>query len=98
MNVKTLATIVGTLSLGSLATGCATTHPPAQSSTEKGTQGSCSGRGVESSCSGKGAESSCSGKASQKTDNDSQDGDRKAAAPEKGSQGACGENGCAGGR
>jgi uncharacterized low-complexity protein len=39
MNVKTLAALVGTLSLGSLATGCATTSSAA-APTEKGLQDS----------------------------------------------------------
>ncbi|WP_257448218.1 hypothetical protein [Archangium lipolyticum] len=40
MNVKTLAALVGTLSLGSLVTGCATTSSAAPTA-EKGAQGSC---------------------------------------------------------
>ncbi len=43
MNIKTLAAVVGTLSLGSLATGCATAKSAdaGAASTEKGAQASC---------------------------------------------------------
>ncbi|MFE8600491.1 hypothetical protein KYC5002_33640 [Archangium violaceum] len=99
MNVKTLAAIVGTLSLGSLATGCATTHRSAEPGTEKGTQGAESTKGGEASC----GEGTCSGKATQKGGESSCgegtcSGNQKAATPEKGTQAACGESGCAGDR
>ncbi|OJH42033.1 hypothetical protein [Cystobacter ferrugineus] len=99
MNVKTLAALVGTLSLGSLAAGCATTHRSAEPGTEKGTQGAGSTRGGEASC----GEGTCSGKATQKGGEASCGegtcgGDQKAAAPEKGSHASCGESGCGGGR
>ena len=57
MNIKALAAIVGTLSLGALATGCVTPTGSAAPSTEKGAQGSCSATGGEASC----GEGSCSG-------------------------------------
>jgi hypothetical protein len=44
MNVKTMAALVGTLSLASLATGCATAKPAtATASAEKGGDSSCKG-------------------------------------------------------
>jgi hypothetical protein len=57
MNVKTLAAIVGTLSLSALATGCASTKSAeAQPATaEKGAEGSCGAKATD----GKGAEGSC---------------------------------------
>ncbi|QRK05071.1 hypothetical protein JQX13_33360 [Archangium violaceum] len=94
MNTKALATIIGTLSLGSLAAGCATASGSAAPRTEKGAQGSCSTTSGEVSCSGKatqkGGEASCG--------EGSCSGAQKAATPEKGSLGGCGENSCAGGR
>jgi uncharacterized low-complexity protein len=94
MSIKTLAAIVSTLSLGSLATGCVTPSGSAIPSTEKGTQGSCSATGGEASCSGKatpkGGEASCG--------EGSCNGAQKAATPEKGSHGGCGESSCAGGK
>ncbi|MDC0713176.1 hypothetical protein POL68_32240 [Stigmatella sp. ncwal1] len=68
MNVKALATLVGALSLGTLATGCASTKAagnPGAESTAKGAESSC--KGAESSCKGtkaaetpeKGAEGKC---------------------------------------
>ena len=44
MNIKTMAAIVGTLSLGTLATGCATAKPAAAASEEKGAEAQCSGQ------------------------------------------------------
>ena len=62
MNIKTLAAVVGTLSLASLATGCATTKvlDPAASS-EKGAQASCKGMATPE----KGEQASCKGTATQ---------------------------------
>jgi hypothetical protein len=58
MNVKTAAAIVGTLSLGTLVSGCATVRPPAMATTEKGGEFACDApapalaqsRGGENSC------------------------------------------------
>jgi uncharacterized low-complexity protein len=82
MNVKAMAAIVGTLSLGALATGCATTKPAAAASEEKGSESSCKGTsatGTEE----KGSESSCKGTSATSTE-------------EKGGQMSCGANGCGG--
>ncbi|SES75996.1 hypothetical protein [Stigmatella erecta] len=68
MNVKALATLVGALSLGSLATGCASSKAagnPGAESAAKGAEASC--KGAESTCKGtkaaetpaKGAEGQC---------------------------------------
>jgi len=43
MNIKTMATLVGTLSLGTLATGCATAKPAAATTEAKGSESSCKG-------------------------------------------------------
>lgn len=71
MNVKALAAIVGTLSLGALATGCASSKAaevPAGSEVEaKGAEGGCKGaseaKGAEGGCKGateaKGSEGGC---------------------------------------
>jgi uncharacterized low-complexity protein len=66
MNVKALAAIVGTLSLGALVTGCASTKAAEGSSTEaKGAESSCQGEGAEkageAACKteAKGAEGAC---------------------------------------
>ena len=82
MNIKTLAAVVGTLSLGSLATGCATAKSadagastPAPATTEKGAQASCSTKAAPE----KGTQASCS-----------------TSAQEKGSQMSCGSSGCGG--
>lgn len=96
MNVKALAAIVGTLSLGALATGCASNKASeGTTSTDaatKGTESSCKGsaaqKGTESSCKGtsaapKGNESSCKGSSAAPT-------------PEKGTEGKCGANSCHG--
>jgi len=82
MNVKTLAAIVGTLSLSALATGCATSKPAeAQPATaEKGAEGSCGAKATEA----KGAE----GGAEQKQEA------APAATPEKGAEGSCGAGSC----
>lgn len=89
MNVKTLAALVGTLSLGSLATGCATTSTSA-ATMEKGAEGSCGAKGAEASCNAaKGAEASC--KAAKGAE-----ASCKAAATEedKGGHAGCGASGC----
>ncbi len=80
MNVKALAAVVGTLSLASLATGCASTKAAeAQPATaEKGAEGSCGAA--------KGAEASCSAKQEA----------APAATPEKGAEGSCGNGSCSG--
>ncbi len=45
MNIKTMAAIVGTLSLGALATGCATAKSAEATTTqEKGAEAQCSGQ------------------------------------------------------
>jgi uncharacterized low-complexity protein len=81
MNVKALAAVVGTLSLASLATGCASTKSAeAQPATaEKGAEGSCGAA--------KGAEASCSGQKQEAA---------PAATPEKGAEGSCGNGSCSG--
>lgn len=62
MNIKTLAAVVGTLSLASLATGCATTKTADTSaSAEKGSQASCKGMATPE----KGEQASCKGTATQ---------------------------------
>lgn len=99
MNVKTLAAIVGTLSLGSLAAGCATTPRSAEPGTEKGTPGGESPRGGEASC----GVGTCSGEATQKGGEaacgvGTCSGPQKTATPEKGTHASCGESGCGGGR
>ncbi|MDY7229743.1 hypothetical protein [Hyalangium rubrum] len=80
MNVKALAAIVGTLSLGALATGCAS-NKAATTDAEKGAQASC-GAKEGAATDAKGAEGSC--------------GAKPAATPEKGEQGSCGEGSCGG--
>jgi hypothetical protein len=84
MNIKTMAAIVGTLSLGSLATGCASTKSAAPATntatSEKGAEGSCGSKAGAST--EKGAEGSCGSKAATTT--------------EKGGQSGCGANGCGG--
>jgi uncharacterized low-complexity protein len=58
MNVKALAAIVGTLSLGALATGCASSKAaenPSETTEMKAGEGSCKGAATE----GKAAEGSC---------------------------------------
>ena len=57
MNVKAFAAIVGTLSLGALATGCASNKAAEGSTTEtQGAQASCGGdkaaTGTQASCAG----------------------------------------------
>jgi hypothetical protein len=83
MNIKALAAIVGTLSLGALATGCAT-NKTAEGSGEaaaKGAEGGCKG-GTEA----KGAEGGCKGT----------EGGCKGGTEAKGTEGGCGANGCKG--
>ena len=83
MNVKTLAAIVGTLSLGALATGCATTKPATAAATEeKGAEAACKGDAAAATPE-KGAESAC------KTD-------KATTTQEKGSEMSCGAGGCGG--
>ncbi|MCP3143761.1 hypothetical protein [Pyxidicoccus xibeiensis] len=84
MNVKALAAIVGTLSLASLATGCASTKS-AEASAEKGAEAGCSGQKAAEE---KGAEAGCSGQ--------KQEGAAPAATPEKGAEGSCGAGSCSG--
>lgn len=80
MNVKTLAAIVGTLSLGTLATGCATAKPATAATTEeKGSEASCKSEGAATT-EEKGTEAACKAEA--------------ASTPEKGGQHACGAGGC----
>jgi uncharacterized low-complexity protein len=83
MNVKALAAIVGTLSLGALATGCASSKAAENPSgtTEaaaKGTEGSCNGAKATDE---KGTEGSCNG---------------AKATEAKGTEGGCGAGGCGG--
>jgi uncharacterized low-complexity protein len=82
MNVKAMAAIVGTLSLGALATGCATAKPATAAATEeKGSERACKTTEAAAT-SEKGAEQSCQTKAQTTT--------------EKGSEMSCGANGCGG--
>jgi uncharacterized low-complexity protein len=82
MNVKALAAIVGTLSLGALATGCASSK--AAENQQSGTTEAAS----------KGGEASCNAKA---TDAKGSDAACKASATEaKPAEGACGEGSCGG--
>lgn len=82
MNIKTLAAVVGTLSLASLATGCATTKAAdAGTSSEKGAQASCKGMPAANSTD-KGSQASCKGS--------------PAATPEKAGNQSCGTHGCNG--
>ncbi len=81
MNVKAMAAIVGTLSLGALATGCATAKPATAAATEeKGSEAACKGEAAATS--EKGAEQSCKGDA--------------AATTEKAAEHSCGASGCGG--
>ena len=66
MNVKAMAALVGTLSLGALATGCATTKSAAATEEKSGEAAASTEKGAEQSCKGdaaatteKGAEHSC---------------------------------------
>jgi uncharacterized low-complexity protein len=81
MNIKTMAAIVGTLSLGTLATGCATAKPAAAASEEKGSEASCKGTAAPSQ--EKGGEAQCGGQKAGTTE-------------EKGGEHKCGANGCGG--
>lgn len=80
MNVKALAALVGTLSLGALATGCASSKAaenPSGETTEaaaKGSEAACKGDAAATDA--KGSEGSCG------------------AAKEKGDEAACGAGGC----
>jgi uncharacterized low-complexity protein len=82
MNVKAMAAIVGTLSLGALATGCATAKPAAAASEEKGSESACKGDAAAATPE-KGAEQSCKSDKAQTT-------------TEKGSEHSCGASGCGG--
>jgi len=81
MNIKTMAAIVGTLSLGTLATGCATAKPAAAASEEKGSEASC--KGTSATTQEKGAEAQCGGQKATTTE-------------EKGGEHKCGAGGCGG--
>ncbi|NMO19779.1 hypothetical protein HPC49_44770 [Pyxidicoccus fallax] len=84
MNVKTLAALVGTLSLSALATGCASTKSAeAQpAAAEKGAEGS--GAATTEGQAAEGAQT--------------QEGAAPAATPEKGSEMSCGSGSCGGGK
>lgn len=80
MNVKALAAIVGTLSLGALATGCASNK--AAEGTPATTEGAATDtKGTEAACKGgteaKGTEAACKG-----------------ATEAKGTNASCGEGSC----
>jgi uncharacterized low-complexity protein len=80
MNVKTLAAIVGTLSLGTLATGCATAKPATAATTEeKGSEASCKGDAAGTT-EEKGSEAACKTEA--------------ASTQEKSGEHSCGAGGC----
>ncbi|QRK05116.1 hypothetical protein JQX13_33610 [Archangium violaceum] len=79
MNIKTMAAIVGTLSLGALATGCATAKPATAATEEKGSEASC--KGDAAATQEKGGEAQCGG-------------DKASSTSEKGSEHACGKDGC----
>lgn len=88
MKMKTLAVLVGSMSLGALVTGCASNkaseQPAAATATEeKGAQGSC-GAG------------SCSGAKEEAEAADSAAGTEAETTPEKGTQGSCGAGSCSG--
>jgi len=82
MNVKTLTALVGTLSLGALATGCATAKP----ATAPSEQGSATVNSAAATPE-KAAEGSCSGKAAPTTEKAAEHGC---------SAGGCGASGCGG--
>jgi hypothetical protein len=71
MNVKAFAAIVGTLSLGALATGCAGNK--ASSTETQGAQASCSGDKAAT-----GAQASCSGEKAAPTEAKGEQGSCKA--------------------
>ncbi|MCY1079974.1 hypothetical protein [Archangium lansingense] len=81
MNIKTMAAIVGTLSLGTLATGCATAKPAAAATEEKGSENSC--KGDAAATKEKGGEAQCGGQKAGTTE-------------EKGGEHKCGASGCGG--
>jgi uncharacterized low-complexity protein len=86
MNVKALAAIVGTLSLGALATGCASSKAAENPSgtteataTDANTAGTTEAKGADGQCGAakeKGADGQCG------------------AAKEKGAEGSCGAGSC----
>lgn len=80
MNVKTLAAIVGTLSLGALATGCATTKAGATTD-EKAADHGCKTNAAATT--DKGGQAQCGGQ-------------KAASTSEKGEQHGCGAAGCGG--
>ena len=68
MNVKALAAIVGTLSLGALATGCASSKSAETTdAAAKGTQASCNGAKTDE----KGSQASCNGTKTESKANES---------------------------
>jgi len=79
MNVKAFAAIVGTLSLGALATGCASNKASEGAATTTETQG------AQASCGG--------GKAATGTEATGQ-GEKAAPTETKGEQGSCGNASC----
>ena len=83
MNIKTMAAIVGTLSLGTLATGCATAKS-AETTTaqEKGGEAQCGGQKA-APAQEKGGEAQCGGQKATTTE-------------EKGGEHKCGAGGCGG--
>ena len=86
MNIKTMAAIVGTLSLGTLATGCATAKPAAAASEEKGSEASC--KGTSATTGEKGAEHKCGAGGCG--------GQKATTTEEKGGEHKCGAGGCGG--
>ncbi|AGC46724.1 hypothetical protein MYSTI_05446 [Myxococcus stipitatus DSM 14675] len=81
MNAKALAAIVGTLSLASLATGCASTKAAEgqPAAAEKGAEGSCGAAKTEENKPAEGTDAAA-----------------PAATPEKGAEHSCGAGGCNG--
>ncbi|NOK33401.1 hypothetical protein HMI49_09350 [Corallococcus exercitus] len=82
MNVKALAAVVGTLSLGALATGCASNKAAEGSKVHAASPGAA--EGAEASCSNKPADAAAPAAA-------------PAATPEKGAEGSCGAGSCGSG-
>ncbi|WNG35780.1 hypothetical protein F0U60_20385 [Archangium minus] len=79
MNIKTMAAIVGTLSLGALATGCAGTKSATAPTEQTGSEAASTGDAAATP--EKGGEAQCSGEKASSTS-------------EKGSEHACGKDGC----
>jgi len=86
MNIKTLATLVGALSLGTLTAGCASTQAAAKPTPtqESGAQASCGAGG----CSGQ--------KPAASEAKPAEAGEKPAQTQEKGEQGSCGQGSCGG--